>query len=199
MTYNSVVDIYAANDAARARLEQRVSILSEAEQNLRAAPEAWSVAEIVEHLSIIERQLLKVISMMLTKAEGASARSAASGDATDSSASPAAARAFQPFSLDAVAEAARGQKFQAPETVRPRGDVSIADSLASLRESRRNFRALQPRFEASDMSRVNFPHPVFGALNAYQWLAFVGLHEARHLSQIKTLLDTAKANGGDFI
>ena len=28
------------------------------------------------------------------------------------------------------------------------------------------------------------PHPVFGPLNANEWLLFVGKHEARHIGQI---------------
>jgi hypothetical protein len=49
-------------------------------------------------------------------------------------------------------------------------------------------RALQPRIEATDLSAFTYPHPAFGPLNFYQWLALIGLHEQRHLNQIESVL-----------
>jgi hypothetical protein len=79
--------------------------------------------------------------------------------------------------------------------VRPRGGVAVADSLARLRESRAAFEALRPRIERADLSAATYPHPSFGPLNLYQWLAFVGIHEERHLNQIERLLRDAEMGG----
>ena len=59
---------------------------------------------------------------------------------------------------------------------------------APERESRAALEQLRPRFASADYSRL-MPHPAFGPLNAAQWLAFVGMHEERHLRQIKRLLE----------
>ncbi len=175
MIYNSIADIYAANDDVRRRLVERAEGLSETQLGYRAQEGAWSAAEIVEHLSIIERSLTRVIQMLLHKAESAGVEAGTSPP-------------MQPFSLDEFAEQARTQKFVAPEEVRPRGDAALPDVLVKLSESRAALRALQPRLETTDGTLAQYPHPIFGPLNLYQWLAFIGLHEARHLRQLESVL-----------
>lgn len=183
MLYASVADIYRANGEVRARLVERVESLDEAAQNFRADEAAWTVAEIMEHLSVIERRLSQLATMMLGKVESVAAAAGVGGAA---GAAPGAH--FKPFSLGEQVEYARTRKFVAPEEVRPRGGASVADSLARLKESRAAFEALRPRIERADLSAATYPHPAFGPLNLYQWLAFVGIHEERHLNQIERLL-----------
>jgi hypothetical protein len=180
MIYNSVADILAANDEVRSRVVERAENLSAAQQSFRPGTSAWSPAEIVEHLSIIERNLVRVIGLMVKKTES---------EMAETGVPP---RPMQPFSLDEFAAQARGQKFVAPEEVRPRG-ASVNDSLAQLRESRATLNALRPRLEAVDGTSATYPHPVFGPLNLYQWVAFIGVHEARHLRQLERVL--ASMNG----
>ena len=178
MSYHTVADIFAANDEVRSRLVARVENLSEAQQEFRPGADAWSAAEIIEHLALIERRLTGLFNAMLKKIEGAGAE--------------AQPRPMRPFSLDEFAEQAR-QKLDAPEGVRPRGGVRLADSLAQLRASRAALNALRPRVEAVDGASAIYPHPIFGPLNLYQWFAFIGVHEARHLRQIERLLEQMKS------
>lgn len=173
MTYNTVADIFAANDEIRGRLVARAEGLDEAQQSFRAAEGAWSPAEIVEHLALIERRLTGLFQVMLKKLE------------SEGAGTPPPMR---PFSLDEFAAQAR-QKFNAPDEARPRG-ARITDSLAQMRESRAALNALRPRVEAVDGASATYPHPAFGPLNLYQWLAFVGAHEARHLRQLERVLDS---------
>ena len=176
MVYQSVGEIFAAIDDTRARLEENVAGLSEAEQRFRTAPAAWSTAEIMEHLSIIEHQLVRLTETLLKKAEAAG-QASADGET----------KAFAPFSLDEMIERSRREKYQAPEAARPSGDVPLAESLARLRRSRAALRELRPRLERADLTGIRYPHPAFGPLDAYAWLAFIGLHEERHLRQIQAL------------
>ena len=176
MMYQSVGEIFAAIDDTRARLEEGVAGLNEAEQNFRPAPAAWTAAEIMEHLAIIEQQLVRLTETMLKKAEAAGPGSA-EGET----------KAFAPFSLDEMIERSRREKYQAPETVRPSGDVPLAESLARLRRTRAALSELRPRLEQADLTDMRYPHPAFGPLDAYAWLAFIGLHEERHLRQIQAL------------
>lgn len=177
MMYNSVPEIYEAIDATRGRLYERVSSLSEEQETARVGEGSWSVREILEHLAIMEERLSKMMGMMLAKAEGA-----------EGAAAGAAGKAMQPFTLDHFRERAAGQKFQAPEFVRPAGELPLAALLERLRASRNGLREMQQRMEAADLSGLSYPHPAFGPLNPYQWLAFIGLHEERHLAQINALL-----------
>ena len=174
MLYSSVADIYRDINETRRRLVERVETLAEAQQTARRSEGAWTVAEIVEHLSITERRLLGVMTQM-----------AGAGEPTAADGGPAA---FRPFSLDEYIARAKDQKFEAPEFIRPTGKAPLADSLARLRESRAELERLRPGFERADLSAKLYPHPAFGPLNAYQWLAFIGIHERRHLAQIERLL-----------
>ena len=179
MLYSSVADIYRANEEVRARLVARVESLDEEAQNYRADAAAWTVAEILEHLAVLERRLAQLATMMVGKVEGVAAAGGAAAGASPH---------FKPFSLDEQAEQVRERKLVAPDEVRPRGGVALSDSLARLKESRTALEALRPRIERADLSAATYPHPAFGPLNLYQWLAFIGLHEERHLNQIERLL-----------
>jgi uncharacterized damage-inducible protein DinB len=179
MTYTSVADIYREIGETRRRLVERVESLPEERLTARAAEGRWTVAEIVEHLSITERKLLGVMKQMAGGGAEAGAPPAGGG----------APAAFKPFSLDEYVERAKVQKFEAPEFIRPTGAAPLADSLARLGESRAELEALRPGFERADLSDKLYPHPAFGPLNPYQWLAFIGVHEARHLGQIERMLN----------
>ncbi len=83
-------------------------------------------------------------------------------------------------------------KAQAPEAIVPRGELTQAQ--------------VKDRFEAQRVEIVKFaentnialkehtaehPFPVFGTLNAYQWLIYVPLHTMRHDKQIAEVKATA--------
>jgi hypothetical protein len=65
----------------------------------------------------------------------------------------------------------------------------VAEALAGLDASRV---ALRNSLREADGIALNFtyPHPMFGPLDLYQWLVFVGLHESRHACQIRELGET---------
>lgn len=175
MIYHSVAEIFASIDETRGRLQQRLAGLSAAQENFRAAAGDWSIAEIVEHLATLEERLLKLMTMMVKKAESEGERRTA-----DSS--------FAPVSLDRIAERSRKEKYTAPEAVQPRGGISISDSLQRMQQSRAELSALRPHLEATDFSSVRYPHPAFGPLDLYEWLLMIGFHEERHLRQIEALM-----------
>ena len=176
MNYISVAEIFDDIDQTRARLIESVGGLSAGQQSFRPAPEKWSVAEIVEHLSIVERRVARLVAALLDKAEA------------DGQPRPTGAP-LAPVSVAEFVEATRAQKLTAPENIRPTG-AALADSLSRLRDSRAALHALRPRLERLDAHALRFPHPAWGPLNLYQWLAFIGAHEARHLAQIEALKET---------
>jgi hypothetical protein len=179
MNYNSVAEIFDDIDGTRGRLLQSVEGLSAAQQSFRPAPEKWSVAEVVEHLSIVERRVAHLLGSLVEKAEAA-------GQTRDASAP------FAPVSVAGFVETTRARKLNAPENISPTG-AALADSLTSLRDSRAALQALRPRVERVDGHATLFPHPAWGPINLYQWLLFVGAHEARHLAQINALKKTMNA------
>jgi len=153
--------------------------LSEEEQGFRPAPDRWSIGQLCEHLSIVEGNVTRLLGKLLGKAE-------------ESGATRAEGEPFAPVSIEEFVERSRDVKLEAPESIRPADATPLADSLARLRESRAALHALRPRIERADGHALRFPHPVWGPLNLYQWLLFVGAHEDRHLAQIEALKETMK-------
>lgn len=179
MAYHSVAEILEAIDETRARVSARVEGLSHEQEKFRPSPDAWSIAEIVEHLSIIEGQLSRLFAMMVKKAGSAVAPEA-----------QAEGQSFRPVDLSKFVERSLKEKYNAPETVRPSGEVAVADSLDRMRRSRAALHELRPKLESMDLSGATYPHPAFGPLDLYQWLAFVGVHEDRHLRQIEAAMSS---------
>jgi hypothetical protein len=178
MNYTSVPQIFEVIDETRGKIYRLVEGLSDERATARPAPNVWTALEIIEHLALIEGRLVQMMSMMLTKAEGAGA---GKKDAPVE---------IEPFSLDEFIERSRNEKYTAPEAVRPSGKVSLADALAQLRSSRQQLHDLRPRIETTDLSNFTYPHPAFGPINFYRWLAFIGIHEERHLHQARKLLSS---------
>ncbi|MBV9926351.1 MAG: DinB family protein [Acidobacteria bacterium] len=175
MDFKSVPEIFEHIDRTRARLHSTVEGLSEEQMAFSPAPDRWSVAQLVEHLSIVEGGVVKVVERLLSNAEEADAPGT-----------------FEPVSVEEFVERSRGVKLEAPERVRPTGALAVADSLARLKDSRAALHALRPRIERADGRALRFPHPAWGPLDLYQWLLFVGAHEDRHLAQLEALKETMK-------
>jgi len=172
MIYHTIADILAASEQAQTRFIAAVSNLTEAQANFRPDENQWTIAEIVEHVSVANDGFLRITHKLLKEAESAAKP-------------PKADLNLGHTSLDE-----NGQQpgpFQAPERVRPKGGVSVEDSLAKMRASLAGFAEIQSRLEAVDLSDQMFPHPALGPIDAYQWMVLLGEHEDRHRGQIERL------------
>lgn len=177
MTYHTIADILAVNEQAQARFMAAVSNLTEAQANFRPDENQWTIAEIVEHVSVVNDGFLRLMRKLLKEAESASRP-------------PRADLNLGHTSLDENGQQ-HPRPFQAPDRVRPQGGARIEDSLAKMRASLAGFAEIQPRLEAVDLSEQMFPHPALGPINAYQWMVLLGEHEDRHRGQIERLKATA--------
>ena len=96
-------------------------------------------------------------------------------------------QAFEPFLLVIL----KMEKFPPRECFRDPGaadNVSVEVSLKVLQGVQAELLNLRPRLEVVDPTLVRFPHWIFGPLDLAQWLAFVGIHEERHLDQIQAII-----------
>ena len=180
MDFNSVSEIFDDIDSTRARLVGAVEGLSDAQQRFRPAPDRWSVGQLCEHLALVEGSVVKLLGKLLARAE-------------ESAGARAEGAPFPPVSIAEFVERTRGVQIEAPEAARPAGELTLPESLAALAGTRAALRALRPRLERADGHAVRFPHPVWGPLNLYQWLLFIGAHESRHLAQIEAVKESMNA------
>ena len=65
--------------------------------------------------------------------------------------------------------------------------ILAAAALAALEKTRANLRDLVIAYDGMAIGAVAHPHPVLGIINGYQWVDFIGIHEARHTAQIREL------------
>jgi uncharacterized damage-inducible protein DinB len=175
MNYQTIDEIYAANDKSFEKLKSLVSTLSDEQSDFLPEDEKWTIAKIVEHISIVENGMMRICAKLLKEAQ-------AKGETSDGKAN-ITADFLQNLS------GARKQKLEAPEMVHPSGNQTIAESLEKMEETRKTLEEMRPLFKSVGCTEAKFPHPAFGALNANEWLALLGGHEMRHTQQISRLLE----------
>ncbi len=175
MSYQTISDIYAGNDRIWERLKETVGVLSEERASSAVKGEKWTIAQIVEHVSMVESGIVRICAKLLRKAEANGNRSNGTVRMSD---------AFMERSAEIATI-----KLEAPEIVHPTGKKSIAESLAEMDGNRTALEELMPAFEAFDSNENKFPHPFFGDLSAAEWLVLLGGHKARHIKQIRKMLE----------
>jgi DinB family protein len=137
----------------------------------------WSVAEILDHLRIVESGVARLITKRVGRA-----REQGLGD-EKSTESVLASFDRHRAKLDSAT-------MQAPETVLPRADADINEALAGLESSRQALRAAALAASGLSLGEIKHTHPILGELDLYQWLIFVGQHEGRHKKQIERTLNS---------
>jgi hypothetical protein len=141
--------------------------LSAAQWNFKAAPEKWSVAEVMEHIAAAEDLIRGSIETMVLKAP---ARAPGEDVA-----------AIDAFVLQAIPD--RSHKADAPEPLRPTNRFGTPEAaLKHFLESRATTEALLK--DRSDLREHATDSPLGKKLDGYEWILFIGAHSERHTKQI---------------
>lgn len=160
-------------DSSRTSLAAAVAAVPESQRDRRPEAGRWSVAEVLEHLALVEGGIGRLLGRQLEAARAA-------GLGPETSSSPVVPTLPVGHLRD------RRVPIAAPERVVPKGELS-AGAAWQLLEDRR--RALLDTLRAADglaLGEVPMPpHPALGPLDAYQWVVFLGAHEDRHAEQIR--------------
>ena len=175
MNYQTISEIYEANDKIRAKLKAALAGVTDEQAEALPDGEKWTIKEFVEHIAIVDEGMMRICAKLLNAAKEAGKQS------------DGGAKFTEEFSQKMAG--ARDFKMEAPERVRPTGTKTIAESLARMDETNEKFEELKPMFESVECSEVKFPHPAFGDMTAHEWLALRGGHEARHIRQIVGVIE----------
>jgi DinB family protein len=151
--------------ATRDRLVDSMKGLSDAQWNFKPSPDRWSIAEIMEHVAIVEDRVQEIVGNMGQAPADAADRDVKQVDA---------------FIL--VAIPMRNPRYKAPERVSPIGGRMGAQALEHFLESRVQTNELLS--SAPNLRGRVLPHPIFGPWDGYQWILAAGGHCARHTGQI---------------
>lgn len=143
----------------------------------KPADGAWSVAEILDHLGIVESGVARLIAKRAGKA-----REAGLGE-EKSTESVLPSFAQHGVKLEAM-------KMESPTTVYPRANADLQEALDGLKASRESLRAAAGAANGLSLGEIKHTHPLLGELDLYQWIIFLGQHEARHRKQIERTLSS---------
>ncbi len=174
MNTQTIAEIYAGNDNIQKKFIDTLTGLSPEQASALPEGETWSVAQIAEHVAIVENGMARICEKLLKEAQ-------AKGKTSDGT-------TFISDNFRAKGAEVAVIKLEAPTMVKPAGNSTVAESLAKMDETNAKFNELRPLFDTCDCSDLKFPHPYFGDISAAEWLTLAGGHKARHLKQIRNVL-----------
>jgi hypothetical protein len=141
----------------------------------RATPDGWSVAEILDHLRMVESGVARIITKRVGQAKEAGIGEETSTESVMSS-------------FDRHSTSLETMVLKSPEPVKPRPNVDINEALEELESSRQALRAAAVLADGVPLAKIKHTHVILGELDLYQWLIFLGQHEGRHRKQIERTL-----------
>lgn len=149
--------------------ENAVATIDASHWNARPKPDCWSVAEIAEHVSIIDARV--------------AALSATFKDWPDESYDQEAGARKDQLILRIATD--RGSRIEAPPQVTPTGKLeNQAQFYPGFRETQTQLSTVASG--NPELLRGRFrDHPFLKKLDGYQWLLVCSCHRRRHMDQIE--------------
>ena len=146
-----------------------VENVPETAASIRLSETSWSILEIAEHVAAAEHGMFRGLEL-----------------GTEKTSSPN-------YEMDGeIGKRGRNRqvKGEAPERSRPKGRWSnLADAIVAFENSRANTMAFVEKGE-SDPRKIEWQHPLFGALDGHQVLLLMSAHVERHTAQIEEIKAT---------
>lgn len=130
--------------------------------------ERWSASEVVAHLIMVERAILRGMDKLLQKP-------------------PKPRPFFKRFHVPMLVVESRLIPLKTPIPLDPALVSEKEEMLAQLREVRSRTLALMEETSGRDLTKYHMPHPFLGTLNTYEWFQLIASHEVRHTKQIQEI------------
>jgi len=161
-------------DETKAEYVKQLTGISDAQLNFRVAEGRWTIAEIAEHITVVEQALFGMFTAPSASKKFASDDLPRIGDTTIK-----------------LAITNRGTKFTAPEQVRPNGRwKTVADLIANFEKTR----AATIEYIKNNKTdlRGTFVQSPMGTIDSAQGIVFISGHADRHLAQLREVKADAK-------
>ncbi len=157
--------------ATRKMFLDSIAGLAKAQWRFKPASDAWSIAEIAEHIGLSEESISQLVFMKVMKSAPQTQHRTQEQKAKD--------RQVLEMFPD------RSQKFQAPDFLRPRGKWDNQEMLAADFKKARDQMIAYVRDTRADLRSHFGEHPAIERLDAYQWILSMSAHAERHVKQIR--------------
>ena len=156
-------------DSVHAELKTTVNDVDPALLSRRPAEDEWSVAEVIEHLCLVEGAVMKGIKAKLAQPP----------------VKVSFLKKFFPMRIVSL----RMKRLQAPKYVQPASDLPPVDELMKKFDAvRATTKELCINEGSQRLSQVCLKHPYFGDMDGAAAISMVAFHEQRHLKQIRETL-----------
>lgn len=152
----------------RENLLRTTSSLSPTQLQYKPAPDRWSVAECLEHITLTEDLIFGNINNALQQAS----------ESTTSSMGDQGI-------VQIVAD--RSTRVKGPERLMPSGRWAHDQLLGEFESVRKRTAEFAATTEVP-LRQYSFPHPMLGAIDCYQWLLLIGAHGERHRAQAEEVI-----------
>lgn len=170
----SAIDVLIRHlEACHAELRAAVHAVPFAAREQRPPGGGWSVAQVVEHLAHTDRLFTQLLARFVGELRGQPA------DQVD------AAGLLQRRRLLAVLD--RNTKVESREWILPVQNWTIDAAMRNLADARTTLLLTVRSADGVPLGTVTYPHFILGDLNLYEWIGFIGYHEARHAAQIREI------------
>jgi hypothetical protein len=142
---------------------------------------SWSVAQIVQHLALVEDRVIKDLEKEVSRPPR----------------KVSFVRRFVPTSI----VSSRLLRVKAPQAVNPEtnaGPAEVneipgkADAIANYNRARNDLKNLCAAHGNDRFRQIVFKHPFLGEIDGVATVSFVGYHEQRHYKQIREVLRKLK-------
>jgi hypothetical protein len=138
---------------------------------LRPAPDRWSPAEVVHHVTIVERRLVQRLRSFIEQTPAIP---------LEQDTSPIL------LTLRTARAVDRTKRLVASDAAEPR-ETDATRVWDDFEETRRALKDVIASGDGLAFGSVSARHPGLGELNGYEWIAFAGAHAARHAEQIREM------------
>ncbi len=155
------------NNKIRKELYLSIESLTDAQFNQVPSNGGWSAKQIIEHLIRMETVIVTNIARELKNSDSPKAKK-------------------KPIWLTTF----RIMKVDAPGYTQPTEEFKTKQEMYNELHKSRLF--LLDVYESSTkdvLREKSFEHPIFGKIPLLQWFSFVGLHEKRHVKQLKKTIN----------
>jgi hypothetical protein len=148
--------------------------LDQMQADWKAAPERWSVGEILHHLALSNRAFARALHALVRRGR------------RERLVCPPQGRRSWPR-LRSIADVRISGPVVNPPQATPTHGLSIDALRQELTDSHAAVVDRLPDLTDLDLASLRLPHPLGFNLNLYQWADIAGAHERRHLAQIEAV------------
>jgi hypothetical protein len=159
-------------DSVHRKLLEAISPLEPQVFSHQPSESEWSVAQIVQHLCLVEERVLKDLELAIAKEPR----------------SPGLLRRLVPTSI----VASRLLRVKSPKAVTPVTVLEKNVAIENFNHARDSLKQLCSTHGPDRFKQLVFKHPFLGDIDGVATISFIGYHEQRHYKQIREVLRKLK-------